>query len=549
MYGSFTNKNILILKHIYNIANNKLYDSFIPDNNRNIDSVKYFIDLLSIRQKSINDIVPLNDNIDPVDIDTYISNLKNSSNILDNIPKSKLSIKSDIPIDDKYLFGTAETDYTAGELHRLIRSGLLDDAKTYVRKYFAKIANPPGVLFWKHYDKSMIHYTIDEIKNLFIHKITNGEFEIQSWFTYAEMTLYFREMSITKGRIYKIGNQMCINSFPGFLHTQMKKFSNYPIDIQKKVELIWDHIKIVWCSGKKELFDYNKNWICCMVSGRKMTTCIYLKSIQGTGKTVITEFLQSKVLGHKIVYITSNSDCLYSFNHQIYGKLLLVFEELPSMNKSLWCLVGNSLKHFITGKTYTHKEKMKTDFETTNNFSIILSSNNNAIKIEADDRRTVVNDVSHEKVGDFQYFDKLFEATNNDLVGEAFYWYCLEYSNNNTNFKEYPPPFSETKKDLIVENLHSLFIYIKEIFIKNQDDIDMPFADFYDNYTQYLVQNKFKIISKISVSKLLVSHQLGLINGNQNIRLVRISAKCLYKIYNSKKWIHDIDDIHHLYES
>ena len=562
LYGSSYNKTKFNLKHIYSTSYNKIYETLLPEECCNKKSIHFFVNLLSVHKKE-EYCALLNDNIHPADLDVMINELNNSDN-----PSSKKNTSDNTALPDsnalpnlldsipqgvtatnvKYLFGTGKSDYSMVELKKLIQNGCIDEAKTYVRQFFIKVANPPGILFWKHYDKTMIHYKIEDIKNYFIAPISNGNFEVQTWFLFDEITIYFRDMNITKGRLYQIGNQMCVNSFHGFLHKIQKKFHDYPKDIQKKVELLWNHINIVWCSNEKELFDYNKNWICHMVSGRKMTTCLYLKSGQGTGKSAITEFLQSKVLGYNIVYVTSNPDCLFNFNHQIYGKILLIFEELPSMSKNQWCVIGNALKHFVTGKTYTHKEKMKTDFETPNHLSIILCTNSNAIKIETDDRRMVVNDISHDKVGDYKYFDKIFEATNSDIVGEAFYFYCLEHANLNKNFKEYPVPFSETKKDLIVENMHSLLIYIKERHVKQQEDIDMTFSDFYDNYVQYLTENKINIISKIAVSKILFNYKLGLIDGNGNVRYVKIKAIELYNIYNSKKWIHNIDDIHHLYD-
>ena len=542
MFGSSHNTKIsFMLTHIFLTTSKCIYDVLLPNTPLDNDSIKYFVEILSVR-KNINAMTYLNNSIDPADIDSAIFDSKNSNN--------KTAEKNIVnnTIDVKYLFGTGYSNYSADELKKLVVSGLVDEAKNYVRKFFVKVANPPGILFWKHYDNSMIHYKFDEIKSLFISKISNGNFNVQNWFFHEEMTVYFRDMNLSKGRIYSEENQMCINSFPGFLHKTYKKFNEYPLNIQKDVNLIWDHINIVWCSNNKILFEYNKNWICLSVSGRKMTTCLYLKSIQGTGKSATTEFLAKYVFGPKISYVTSNPDCLFTFNQQIYGKLLLIFEELPSMNKNQWCVIGNALKHFITGKTYTNKEKNKTDFETPNNFSIIICTNNNAIKIDTDDRRMIVNDVSHSKIGDTNYFNKLFAATNNPTVGEAFYSYCLEHAHANKNFREFPPPFSESKKDLIIENMHSLFIFIKETYIKTVQDIDITFSDFYCNYTNYLIQNKSNSnVSKITVSKLLSNHNLGLFTNTGNVKYITISARDLYKIFNNNKWIHDIDDIHHLY--
>ena len=54
--------------------------------------------------------------------------------------------------------------------------------------------------------------------------------------------------------------------------------------------------------------------------------------------------------------------------------------------------------------------------------------------------------------------------------------------------------------------------------------------------------------SKIAVGKLMTIHKLGLINGYANTKCIKITAEELYNIYNSKKWIHDVDDIQQIYK-
>lgn len=535
MYGSSKYQ----LTHIYNTANYKIYDSLIPGELNNKEFVEYLIKNLSIRN-SIDESVmfKLKSGINPTDVDNI---LRKHSMINQDSPQPIIEINN--------LFGVELVNYSVEELKKLIKDGCTEEAKTYVKKYFIKIANPPGVMWWVPSEKRMIHHKFEDIKTLFIPKIMNGDFEIQSWFFKEETSFYLQNIDVSYDRIYESCGQKYINLFPGFMHKTYQDFDSYPESIKMKVKLIWNHIKSVWCSDQKILYKYNKCWICHMVSGRKMTTCLYLRSGQGTGKSVITDFLQLKVLGNNIVYVTSSPDLLYGFNHQLSGKVLLILEELPALNKNQWCTVSNSLKQFITGKTYTNKEKNKTDFETTNNISIIINTNNNAIKIESDDRRFVIDDISHNKVGDHDYFTTLTEATNNDKVGEAFYWYCRKYAEKYNDYKDYPPPFSESKKDLIVENLHSLFDYIKEEHVKTKKDINATFADFYSDYTEHLKSIKLESPSKIAIGKLLTNHKMGLIEGNAHVRYIKISAQKLYDIYNTKHWIHDIDDIHHLYQN
>ncbi|GET61151.1 hypothetical protein GLOIN_2v1875323 [Rhizophagus irregularis DAOM 181602=DAOM 197198] len=75
-----------------------------------------------------------------------------------------------------------------------------------------------------------------------------------------------------------------------------------------------------------------------------MYSILYLKSGQGWGKSIITDFIQRSVLGTQLVYKTSDSQTILgSFNGQLQGKVLLLFEEMPT-EKSQWNNLYQSLK-------------------------------------------------------------------------------------------------------------------------------------------------------------------------------------------------------------
>ena len=82
MYGSSKNKESHVYKvtHIYHTANDKIYDTILPGDKLNSrQDIKHFVDCLSCRRFFGEDsLTPLADNIDPVDVDRKINNLKNN---------------------------------------------------------------------------------------------------------------------------------------------------------------------------------------------------------------------------------------------------------------------------------------------------------------------------------------------------------------------------------------------------------------------------------------------------------------------------------------
>ena len=109
-----------------------------------------------------------------------------------------------------------------------------------------------------------------------------------------------------------------------------------------------------------------------------MYSILYLKSGQGWGKGIITDFIQRYVLGTQLVYKTSDPQTILgSFNGQLLGKLLLLLEEMPT-ERSEWNSLYRALKDKITSDTIEIHEKYKTPKQYKNFMSTIVLTNENA---------------------------------------------------------------------------------------------------------------------------------------------------------------------------
>src|SRR5690606_28154647 len=141
-----------------------------------------------------------------------------------------------------------------------------------------------------------------------------------------------------------------------------------------------------------------------------------------------------------------DASCVLSnFNAELLGKMFVVFEELPALNSSDWHRFSNKLKNIVTGSNLNINQKGKDMFDVENTLSVMVCTNNEALKISSDDRRTMVLDVSHEMVGKFDYFKELLKYTKDDIVGEAFFMYCREHSKNIGKWNEFNIPLTENK--------------------------------------------------------------------------------------------------------
>jgi hypothetical protein len=133
-----------------------------------------------------------------------------------------------------------------------------------------------------------------------------------------------------KLRLFKVKGQLYLNIFPGFLHT-LQPLTAFKNKVHLAVKLIFMHIQDIWCSKDWNLIEYIIKWFASVVSRRKMYSILYLKSSQGWGKGIITDFIQCYILGTQLVYKTSDSQTILgSFNAQLMSKLLLLLKEMPT---------------------------------------------------------------------------------------------------------------------------------------------------------------------------------------------------------------------------
>ncbi|PKC03411.1 hypothetical protein RhiirA5_451401 [Rhizophagus irregularis] len=181
------------------------------------------------------------------------------------------------------------------------------------------------------------------------------------------------------------------------------------------------------------------------------------KQMMGWGKGIITDFIQRSVLGTQLVYKTSDPQTILgSFNAQLQGKVLLLLEEMPT-EKSQWNSLYRSLKDKVTSDIMEIHKKYKTPIHYKNFMSTIVFTNENALRVENDDRHTVFLDVSPSRKRNLNYFKKLGNTMKYPDASEAFYAYLRAIADAYPDFNGNPPPMTASKQDHIISTLPPLF--------------------------------------------------------------------------------------------
>jgi len=493
-----------------------------------------------------------------------------------------------IDITDMISFGKSKKCFNVSILRKYIKEDKIEKAKEYIHKYFIRLTNPIGTIYYFpsdeyhiNKDNSIGNYKIIEKKkdvmDNFIEKDLVYKYydkkeqkvktmKLQDWFFSSENNeRYIQVFSINHPKFFKskITGSKYINMFEGFMWRgkEIKSYESFSDEAKEGVRKMWNHLKIL-VNNDTVYYRFVKQWIARMVAGkRNCRSALYFKSKQGTGKSTFLEFIAYKVIGEKLVTFSASPELVFGDkNGMIYGKVMVVNEELPTENKGKWLEYAGKMKYFITADRIPIRLLFKEAFSTKNVSNFILTENHDSLKIDNDDRRFVVLDINPCKIGDTAYFTELYKYINNPEVGEAFYWYCIEYEQKHPN--EIDPktlPLSKNKRDMINDNLMKHLEFIKEKYILKRKDIDETFKSFYTKYCEFcekknkykspMGRNKFRTELIESFSKRDESGNIVnpcVRKGGKNKVVVKIKMKDILAYYQKNNFLSNVDEFENI---
>ncbi len=369
-------------------------------------------------------------------------------------------------------------------LERSKQSYNFDISKEYLMTYFVKSSRSPNVVYFYEVNgkdsveisndgldvlktvKYDIHYTIQGYEG----DDGKRKFNPFEWFM-RHAPGYFRMTSDPMKELFfddECTGQSYINLSKGFLHKKRVPFQSFPDNIKRNVHRILDHLRKVWCSNDDVQYQYVLNWLSCALTGSKRHTALFLKSGEGTGKSIVVEFFINHVIGQALGLITSRAQQLLGFNSMLLEKILVCLEELPSGSKNEWHSLSDILKDIITGGKLTIEKKYEDMIQIVNYISLIIITNNdNTIKFGKDVRRYFMADISHDYIGNTEYFNALADACSCLKTGEAMFMYmCEHYEIIKGTFQENIIPETLAKQEMKERNTSEILSFVKRYYIK-----------------------------------------------------------------------------------
>ena len=324
----------------------------------------------------------------------------------------------------------------------------------------------------------------------------------------------------------------------------LKQYSECSDAAKEGVILMLDHLKGVWCSGNQQQHDYVVSFLSC-TGRRKVKACLYLQSLEQSGKSMVIEFLMKHVFGETVTLMTANMEVVNQYTSQLEGKILVNINEMPCSSKGEWKAMNDKMKTLITDPYFDCRAMYQNPRTSKNTFNMILTSNNNAISLSSTNyRRYKCPDVSNDFIGNRKYFDALAKGCFNDECGEAFFLYLLEHFNKEgKHFNCDKFPISETFTDKICEKLESTYEFIKHKYIKTKTSLNsVPLKELYLEYVEW---SDDAVSDKRFSRKLKELRSMAAKRASGGTRKLCFSADHtdLLSEFQSKGWVHELDEI------
>ena len=326
------------------------------------------------------------------------------------------------------------------------------------------------------------------------------------------------------------------------IKAEYKPYKSFTDEQKSKVNIILDHILTVNCSNDKEQYNYLLKIIKNMCNGVKNNIIVVLSGIsEGTGKSAVTSFLQHHVIGSDATCLGEPNMIDKGFNYPMHGKRFILFEEIDRCMKSDKAI--STLKTWSTEKSMTYEDKGQTQFQSINYHTIWGTSNDITHNVNSNGRRYFLLDVSSEKKGDTNHFQKLNEAFRDD-IGSCFYSYLQDNVTVENDFGQKADiimPITKNKKSAIAELLPKPLVFIKETYVVKNLSICSQLKDLYAEYEMH--GKYFKMgIRKFSdyLRESPLKKHISLVGGYSRLK---INANELREVYTTNNWLTEFDEI------
>ena len=147
------------------------------------------------------------------------------------------------------------------------------------------------------------------------------------------------------------------------------------------------------CNNDETMLEAYLKYYSQLARGMKTEVIIYRKSGEGTGKSTETDFNMNYLFGKDVCLISNTEPLLTNYNKIYLGKLIIIFEELPTFSESQWSAVSSKLKTLTTEKICTYRDLYEKGAQAENISNFQINTNVESIK-DSNGRRYIILDLN-----------------------------------------------------------------------------------------------------------------------------------------------------------
>jgi hypothetical protein len=323
------------------------------------------------------------------------------------------------------------------------------------------------------------------------------------------------------------------NLFNGFKAELLPIYKDY-----KSIEPILYHIKKVLCNDNQDFYNWLIQYYAQIIQKPliKTDTIIIYKGAQGSGKSIIIDFIAKKIIGDDYSVLTANPErhLLGNFNSSLLNKVFAVCNEVGNDMRPLI----DKLKDLATTPNIIIEKKGKEPIGNPNYINInMTTNNNNPIDIQADDRRICWLNCNSCFIGNVEYFNKLADCLNDDKIISSFYHYLKEEVEITISNFQVSRPITKEYEAIKRMNAPN---YIKFLIDLENDEMRKleyrkykgeltaikKITEFYNSYKSWCENFKYSSFNKSQFEERLTAENSGIVKciyeGNKCFRFNQI---------------------------
>lgn len=292
--------------------------------------------------------------------------------------------------------------------------------KLQFEKNHCKVMEPPSICF----TNSLGEFAFMDWLGLcsrYSHLENYNEF-IPKWWTDPTMRVFDR------ADIYS-PTQECppniFNLWKPYMYESFQVEETDDLIMRMNIDFLLNHIRII-CNHENDVYTYMLDWISQFLQYPHIkTTMPVFTSTEGAGKDSFLYIFKKLIGKNQVVETTRPEDVFGRFNSLLANARLVILNEMNATDLNKY---DKDMKMLITEDRLPIEAKSKGIYTLNSFHRIMLFTNktNHPIQTSKNDRRKLIVRCSDEKIGDGEYFNRLYTLLDDDNVMSTLFQFFMK---------------------------------------------------------------------------------------------------------------------------